>query len=211
MEWQRLLLDDADVRYDPHWLGADEAGAMFAALHDGIAWERHRIRLFGREVEAPRWSCWLGDADAVYTYSRTRFEPRPWPDALRAVRERLRAQCGVDFNGVLANLYRDGADSMGWHADDEPEIDPRSPIASLSLPRRDAFTLRHRRDRYAAIGHRARTRQPAAGWPATCSVTGSTRCRRPPRRSGRASTSRSGGSRWRRVAESAKAAQCAVQ
>lgn len=147
MAWQRLFLDDADVRYDPHWLGSDEAGAMFAALRDGIAWERHRIRLFGREVEAPRWSCWIGDADAVYTYSRTRFEPRAWPDALRAIRERLRTQCGVDFNGVLANLYRDGADSMGWHADDEPEIDPRAPIASVSLGAARRFALRHRRDR----------------------------------------------------------------
>ena len=137
-------LPDADVRYAPQWLARDAADALFVALRDGLAWERHRIRLFGREVEAPRLSCWIGDAGATYTYSRTRYEPRPWPDALHAIRERLRTECGADFNGVLANLYRNGNDSMGWHADDEPELGTRPLIASLSLGATRRFAIRHR-------------------------------------------------------------------
>ncbi|HEY2345197.1 MAG TPA: alpha-ketoglutarate-dependent dioxygenase AlkB [Xanthomonadaceae bacterium] len=147
MTWERIDLRDADLRYDARWLAPAESDALFAALREGIAWECHRIRLFGREVSSPRLSCWIGDADAAYTYSRTRFEPRPWPEALRALCERLRDEHGVDFNGVLANLYRDGRDGMGWHADDEPEIDPRAPIASLSLGAPRRFALRHRGDR----------------------------------------------------------------
>lgn len=146
MTWHRIDLRDADLRCDPQWLPAPAADALFATLGDGIPWERHRIRLFGREVDAPRLSCWIGDPDAAYTYSRTRFEPKPWPDALRAIRARLRAELGVDFNGVLANRYADGRDAMGWHADDEPEIDPSSPIASLSLGATRRFVLRRRGD-----------------------------------------------------------------
>ncbi len=146
MDWQRLDGPDADVRYAPQWLERADADALFATLREGIAWERHRIRLFGRMVDSPRLSCWIGDADAAYTYSRTRFEPRPWPDALRPIRERLRAELGVDFNGALANLYRDGRDRMGWHADNEPEIDPRVQIASLSLGAARRFVLRRRDD-----------------------------------------------------------------
>jgi alkylated DNA repair dioxygenase AlkB len=154
MAWQRFDLPDADLRYAPRWLARDEADALFESLREAIAWERHRIRLFGRAVDSPRLSCWIGDADAAYTYSRTRFEPRPWPEALRPVRERLRIELGIDYNGVLANLYRDGKDRMGWHADNEPEIDPCAPIASVSLGAERRFVLRRRDDksRHLEIG-----------------------------------------------------------
>jgi alkylated DNA repair dioxygenase AlkB len=135
---------DAELRYAPQWLARAEADALFDGLRVGIPWERHRLRLFGREIDAPRLSCWIGDDGATYTYSRTRFEPRPWPDALHAIRERLRVECGADFNGVLANLYRDGNDSMGWHADDEPELGVQPLIASLSLGATRRFVIRHR-------------------------------------------------------------------
>jgi alkylated DNA repair dioxygenase AlkB len=51
------------------------------------------------------------------------------------------AAAGIDFNSVLANLYRDGCDAMGWHSDDEVELGPRPAVASVSLgaPRRFAF------------------------------------------------------------------------
>jgi alkylated DNA repair dioxygenase AlkB len=146
MEWQTLALPDADLRYAPQWIDAADADALFNALRDCIAWERHRLRLFGREVDAPRLSCWIGDRDATYNYSRTRFVPHPWPDALLPIRQRLRADCDADFNGVLANLYRDGNDSMGWHADDEPELGARPLIASLSLGAPRRFVIRHRDD-----------------------------------------------------------------
>lgn len=130
--------------YQPEWLPPAQADACLADLRAQVRWERHRLHLFGRACQAPRLSCWIGDADAVYTYSRTRFQPRPWPDLLRPLRARLRTELGVDFNGVLANCYRDGQDGMGWHADDEPEIDPTAPIASLSLGAPRRFVLRSR-------------------------------------------------------------------
>jgi alkylated DNA repair dioxygenase AlkB len=143
MTFQALDLPDAQLRYEPGWLAPADADNLFETLRDGIAWERHRIKLFGREVDAPRLSCWIGDPDAAYSYSRTRYLPRPWHVALRKLRERLREESGTDFNGVLANLYRDGNDSMGWHADDEPDLGPHPPIASLSLGATRRFLIRH--------------------------------------------------------------------
>lgn len=140
--WQALDLPGADVRLHPGWLGPGEAAALFDALLPAIPWETHRIRLFGREVPAPRRSCWIGDPGAAYTYSGTRFEPRPWPEALRPVRERLAAEFDGDFNSVLANLYRDGRDAMGWHRDAEAELGPRPLIASLSLGATRRFALK---------------------------------------------------------------------
>ena len=144
--WQHIDLAGADLELDRAWLSPAQADALFATLRDEIAWETHRIRLFGREVDSPRLSSWIGDPDATYTYSRTRFEPRPWPDALSTIRARLRSETGVDFNSVLANLYRDGRDAMGWHSDSEPELGTQPVIASLSLGATRRFALKDRHD-----------------------------------------------------------------
>src|SRR5688500_4021091 len=138
-----LPLTDADLAFDPHWLDLGQAQVLFDELLATIPWEIHRIRLFGREVDSPRLSCWIGDPDAAYTYSGTRFEPHPWPAALRPVRTRVGAACGVDFNSVLANLYRDGSDATRWHRDDARELGDRPVIASLSLGATRRFVLKH--------------------------------------------------------------------
>jgi len=145
--WQRIALPTADVQLWPCWLEAAEADALFVELREAIAWETHRIRLFGREVASPRLSCWIGDAGAAYTYSRNRFEPQPWPATLAALRLRIEQACGARFNSVLANLYRDGNDAMGWHSDDEPELGAQPVIASLSLGAERRFRFRRRRAR----------------------------------------------------------------
>ncbi len=144
-QWQTLpALPGATLRFATCLF--DDPAALFARLRAEIDWEQHHLKIFGRTLASPRLSCWIGDADAVYTYSRTRFEPRPWTPLLAAMRASLRERCAQDFNSVLCNLYRDGRDSMGWHSDDEPELGDEPTIASLSLGATRRFRLRHRRD-----------------------------------------------------------------
>lgn len=146
-----LAVPGADLRYTAAAYAAERADALFARLRDEIAWHQHRLRLFGREVAAPRLSCWIGDADAAYTYSGVRFEPRAWTPTVAGLRDDLELRLGVRFNSVLANLYRDGRDSMGWHADDEPELGAEPVIASLSFGAVRTFRLRPRATRAAAL------------------------------------------------------------
>jgi alkylated DNA repair dioxygenase AlkB len=141
-----LALPGAELALDPHWLDGAAADALFAALLADVPWETHRIRLFGREVDSPRRSCWIGDPDASYRYSGVRFAPRSWPRALLPIRARLREELGIGFNSVLANLYRDGRDRMGWHRDDERELGQRPVIASVSLGAARRFVLKQRSD-----------------------------------------------------------------
>lgn len=143
---QRLLLPDADLLFAPDFLSRDDADAAFASLHAELPWSVHRIRLFGREVDSPRLSAWIGDPDAVYVYSRTRFVPHPWTPVLLDLRARIEAATSARYNSVLANLYRDGRDGMGWHSDDEPELGTQPVIASVSLGATRRFALKHRRD-----------------------------------------------------------------
>ena len=142
----RLPLPDADVRLDATWLPTEAADRALALLLDALPWSNHPVRLFGREIPAPRLSAWIGDPDAAYRYSGIERAPLPWPPLLASMRDRLAAELRTPFNSVLANLYRDGRDAMGWHADDEPELGPEPVIASLSLGAERRFVLRHRRD-----------------------------------------------------------------
>jgi alkylated DNA repair dioxygenase AlkB len=143
--WRRFPLPGADVRLT-RFCTAAAAQAWFARLHAEIPWQQHRLKIFGREVDSPRLSCWIGDAQAVYTYSHTRFEPQPWTPALRELRDALSRICGEVYNSVLCNLYRDGHDAMGWHSDSEPELGDAPVIASLSFGATRRFRLRHKRD-----------------------------------------------------------------
>ncbi|WP_448096598.1 alpha-ketoglutarate-dependent dioxygenase AlkB family protein [Luteibacter yeojuensis] len=140
--WHRIALPGADVTFAPAWLDSEEADALLARLLDELPWEVHRIRMFGRVVDSPRLSAWIGDEEASYRYSGVRFVPHPWTPALATLRGRVAEACGGRFNSVLANLYRDGADRMGWHSDDEPELGPEPLIASLSLGAVRTFRFR---------------------------------------------------------------------
>ncbi|HEV2538440.1 MAG TPA: alpha-ketoglutarate-dependent dioxygenase AlkB [Frateuria sp.] len=152
---QLLDLPGAELAYWPAWLAPAEADALFESLYVQIPWETHVIRIRGREVSSPRLSCWIGDPGAGYVYSRTRFEPRPWPAPLAALRARIDEVCGAGFNSVLANLYRDGRDAMGWHSDDEPELGQEPVIASLSLGAGRRFVFRRKPARGQAAARAA--------------------------------------------------------
>jgi len=51
-------------------------------------------------------------------------------------------QYGGDYNSVLLNRYVHAQDSVSWHSDDEPEMDSRYAIASLSLGASRIFLVR---------------------------------------------------------------------
>ncbi|HEY6942293.1 alpha-ketoglutarate-dependent dioxygenase AlkB family protein [Dokdonella sp.] len=150
-ELHALDLPGADLRYAAQAWPRAEADALYLALLEEIAWAPHRLRLFGRELDAPRLSCWIGDADAVYAYSGARFAPQAWTPSVARVRDALQARLGLGFNSVLANLYRDGRDTVGWHSDDEPELGAEPVIASASFGAPRTFRLRSRQTREAAL------------------------------------------------------------
>jgi len=133
-----------DVLYVPRFL--DDAQATQAALMTELDWREEWITMFGRRVRVPRLCTWGGDAGIVYAYSRTVHRARGWGPGVESLRDELRERLGIRFNFVLGNLYRDGNDAMGWHADDEPELGEYPCIASLSFGAPRRFDLRARDD-----------------------------------------------------------------
>jgi alkylated DNA repair dioxygenase AlkB len=143
MRWQ--LLDGGELELHDEFVAAPLCAGMFAELEACIPWQRRSIRSFGRWIAEPRDTAWIGDPGAVYTYSGRVNEPAPWPESLRALRDRVCERAGEPFNAVLCNLYKNGQDSMGLHADAEPELGKNPVIASLSLGATRRFQLRHRK------------------------------------------------------------------
>ncbi len=135
---------DADLAYHRTFLAPADADTLLEALLALPDWRRERLHLFGRDLDAPRLTAWFGDPGVSYAYSGITHVAAGWPAPIAALRDRLAAALGVRFNAVLANRYRDGRDSMGWHSDDERELGRRPVIASLSLGAQRRFLLRHR-------------------------------------------------------------------
>lgn len=141
----RLDLPEADVRLWPQALAPGDADSLFRALRERIDWQTEDILIFGERRRVPRLLAWHGEPGTAYTYSGTMHEPLPWTPELRAMLDRVQTLTRHRFNSVLLNLYRDGRDSMGWHADDETELGREPAIASVSLGATRRFKLRHRR------------------------------------------------------------------
>jgi len=140
-----LHLDEGVAVYWPEAFGRAEADTLFDRLRADIQWREEEIIIFGERKRVPRLVAWHGDPGAAYTYSGVGHEPEPWTAPLAELRARVEALSGQRFNAVLLNLYRSGADGMGWHADDEPELGVNPVIASVSLGAARRFRLRHRR------------------------------------------------------------------
>lgn len=87
---------------------------------------------------------WYGDPAARYRYSGVEHTPLAWTADLQTLRGDVESVCECAFNSVLANLYRDGQDSMGCHSDDEKELGPNPLIASLSFGDSRLLRFKHR-------------------------------------------------------------------
>jgi alkylated DNA repair dioxygenase AlkB len=135
--------------YDGHAYLVDDTSGAFdwpkitACLAETITWRSETARVFCREMPIPRMQAWFGDAD--YKYSGILLRAGPLPEIVQRLRERAEEVSGTSYNAVLLNLYRNGADSVGWHSDNEPGLGERPIIASVSLGATRRFQFRHRR------------------------------------------------------------------
>lgn len=141
-----LLGDGSSALYWADAFDETDADRLLAAILAGTAWRHEEITVVGRRVMQPRLSAWQGDPGTEYTYSGLTLVPAPWSDAVLEVRAVVEELAATTFDSVLLNLYRDGRDSMGWHADDERALGEGPVIASVSFGGVRRFVLRRRDD-----------------------------------------------------------------
>ena len=116
---------------------------VFADVIEQVEFVQREARLYGKLRKVPRLEAWYGPHD--YSFGGGSFPARALPAVLLALRVRL--ECTLEretFESCLANLYRDGSDSVAFHADDEPELGPDPLVACISLGAERDFLLRRK-------------------------------------------------------------------
>ena len=107
---------------------------MFGELVARLAWSQRQVTMYDQRVLEPRLTDWWSTADG-------RREPLP---VLADARAALGRHYAKDFDTIGFNLYRNGRDSVAWHADRERFVheDPVVAIVSVGMPR--SFQMRPR-------------------------------------------------------------------
>jgi alkylated DNA repair dioxygenase AlkB len=133
------IRDGGWLLYDESFLAPAEADQLFSQLCDSVPWKQE-----GRPPrQFPRLTAWYADAGLTYSYSGVTHEAIPWTPELLAVKKSAESAAGNSWNSLLLNRYRDGSDSIGFHADDEAELGPNPVIGSISLGAVRRFVLKH--------------------------------------------------------------------
>ncbi len=142
-----ILAKDGRAEYINHFYDAEVSDSLFTNVLGSLTWESDQIFMFGRLVTTARKVAWVGDPDCLYTYSGVQKIPQVWTKELLQMKHKLEQLTGHTYNSCLLNLYHTGDEGMGWHSDNEKELDSTTPIASVSLGARRKFAFRHKQDK----------------------------------------------------------------
>ncbi len=144
---ETLNLKDADVVYYPNFFSTIEADQYFENLLNNIDWRQDKIKVFGKVYDQPRLTAFFGNNNKPYSYSSITMYPMFFDGAILSIKQKIESELKVEFTSCLANLYRNGKDSNGWHADDEKELGKHPVIASVTLGQERFFHFKHKKDR----------------------------------------------------------------
>ena len=143
MEFEKTILRDGWIIYVPNFYAKEIADQLFNLFYQTINWQQGEIKLFGKKHLTPRLEAFYAEENKSYGYSGQRLLTSTFTKELTQIKENIELTFSIQLNSVLINLYRDGNDSNGWHADDEPELGRNPIIASLSLGATRRFDLKH--------------------------------------------------------------------
>ena len=140
---QKIELEDTHLLYFSNFLSSLEADDWFTFLKNKVNFQSGEIKLFGKTYVKPRLEAFYAENELTYSYSGKQMKTEPFFTELKELKKRVESTSNLEFNAVLINLYRDGMDSNGWHADDEKELGEDPYIASISLGAERIFELKH--------------------------------------------------------------------
>lgn len=145
-----LLAKDGSAAYMPKVFDPTSCSTLFASLRTTLDWQQDQLFMFGKLVTTKREVAWVGDAGCSYTYSGVKKFPQAWTPELLRIKHTAEALAHHTFNSCLLNLYHDGAQGMGWHSDDEIELEQNAPIASVSFGGERKFSFKHKFEKLGA-------------------------------------------------------------
>ena len=138
-----LIIEDGWILFEEEFYTQQESDFLYIELLNTLNWSQGKIILFGKQYQTPRLEAFYADKNLNYSYSGQHLERQDFNSLLLKIKTKLEEKSGFTFNSVLANYYRDGSDSNGWHADNEKELGRNPIIASLSFGEERRFDLKH--------------------------------------------------------------------
>ena len=125
----------------------------YEQLLNKLELKQESIRLFGKVILQPRLSRFYADRGISYVYSNQEFRGEEWTEELSKLNKTIQKHTKEFFNSALVNYYRDGSDSMGLHADNEPELGKNPTIASMNFgaSRKMVFRRNGTKDKFELI------------------------------------------------------------
>ena len=138
------LADGGTLHFEELFYAPDEASQIFDVLKQQVPWRQETGRT---RHPFPRLTAWYADPGIRYSYSGVTHQPLEWTPFLLPIKAKVERAADHPFNSLLLNYYRSGKDSIGFHADDEPELGTNPLIPSLSFGATREFILKHNRTR----------------------------------------------------------------
>ena len=135
-----LLLPNAELIYIPGFYNLSQADVYFESLKETIAWQQDDVTVFGTTTPYGI----VCNNDKSYSYSNITMAPKAFTDDLLNIKNGVEAESQYTFTTVLLNLYRNGNDSNGWHANNEKTLGEKPVIASVSFGEIRPFYFKHR-------------------------------------------------------------------
>ena len=141
---KNLIPYDGEVYYLQNFLEAKLARQFFQDLYNDISWEHDEFLMYGKKIITKRKVAWYGSKAFDYTYSHKTRKAKAWTKELMQIKHLIETESKDIFNSCLLNLYHEGEEGMGWHSDNEKELQPLGTIVSLSLGSDRKFSFKHK-------------------------------------------------------------------
>ena len=145
------ILPDLKIKYFSDFISEKDSNRYFNCFMNLIPWKQDSIRVYGKTYDQPRLTSLHGLNEKSYSYSGIKMYPQKMTRELIEIKNKISKVCFTSFTSVLLNLYRNGKDSNGWHADDEPELGINPVIASVSFGEERFFQLKHKTKKIETI------------------------------------------------------------
>lgn len=140
---QNLLPFDGELYYHGPIMPTSTADAWLKILRQKIDWKNDEVMMFGKKIITNRKVALYANQAFAYTYSKQTKQALIWTPELIQLKQIVEEKSHQKFNTCLLNLYHHGKESMGWHSDNEKELEDSACIASMSFGAERKFMLRH--------------------------------------------------------------------
>ena len=139
-----IKLPNAELIHIANFYNSEISNHYFEVLKKTIQWQQDDITIFGKTYKQPRLTAMYANNKKPYSYSNITMKPHEFTPEVLQIKSDIEKEIHHKFTSVLLNLYRNGNDSNGWHADNEKELGKNPIIASLSFGATRPFHFKHR-------------------------------------------------------------------